>query len=75
MEKSLLEQLMMLPADATAATVQGVAMQVIDEAARQSLLQSDPEDTHIHECTLSNGTFLADMQDGRLLALYKVKNI
>ena len=66
---------MMLPADATAATVQGVAMQVIDEAARQSLLQSDPEDTHIHECTLSNGTFLADMQDGRLLALYKVKNI
>lgn len=75
MEKSLLEQLMMLPADATAATVQGVAMQVIDEAARQSLFQSDPEDTHIHECTLSNGTFLADMQDGRLLALYKVKNI
>lgn len=64
---------MMLPADATTATVQGVAMQVIDETTRQSLLQSDPEDTHIHECTLSNGTFLADMQDGRLLALYKVK--
>lgn len=64
---------MMLPTDATTATVQGVAMQVIDETTRQSLLQSDPEDTHIHECTLSNGTFLADMQDGRLLALYKVK--
>ena len=66
---------MMLPADATTAIIQGVAMQVIDETARQSLLQSDPEDTHIHECTLSNGTFIADMQDGRLLALYKVKNI
>lgn len=73
MEKSLLEQLMSLPADATTATVQGVAMQVIDEATRQSLLQSDPEDTHIHECTLSNGTFIADMQNGRLIALYKVR--
>lgn len=31
MEKSLLEQLMSLPADATTVTVQGVAMQVIDE--------------------------------------------
>lgn len=73
MEKSLLEQLMTLPADATTATVQGVAMQVIDEATRQSLLQSDPEDMHIHECTLSNGTFIADMQNGRLIALYKVR--
>ena len=73
MEKSLLQQLMELPADATAATVQGVTMQLIDETTRQSLLQSDPDDTHIHECTLSNGTFIADMQDGRLLALYKVK--
>ena len=73
MEKSLLEQLMTLPADATTATIQGVAMQVIDETARQSLLQSDPEDTHIHECTLSNGTFIADIQDGHLLALYKVE--
>ncbi|WP_299998476.1 MULTISPECIES: hypothetical protein [Bacteroidales] len=73
MEKSLLQQLLELSADATAATIQGVAMQLIDEATRQSLLQSDPDDTHIHECTLSNGTFIADMQDGRLLALYKVK--
>lgn len=73
MEKSLLEQLITLPADATTATVQGVAMQVIDEAARQSLLQSDPEDTHIHECNLSNGTFIADMQHGRLITLYKVR--
>ena len=72
MEKSLLQQLLELSADATAATIQGVAMQLIDEATRQSLLQSDPDDTHIHECTLSNGTFIADMQDGRLLALYKV---
>lgn len=73
MEKSLLEQLMTLPADAATATVQGVAMQVIDDATRQSLLQSDPEDMHIHECTLSNGTFIADMQNGRLVALYKVR--
>lgn len=73
MEKSLLQQLLELSADATAATIQGVSMQLIDEATRQSLLQSDPDDTHIHECTLSNGTFIADMQDGRLLALYKVK--
>lgn len=73
MEKSLLQQLLELSADATAATIQGVAMQLIDEATQQSLLQSDPDDTHIHECTLSNGTFIADMQDGRLLALYKVK--
>lgn len=64
---------MMLPADAATATVQGVAMQIIDDATRQSLLQSDPEDTHIHECTLSNGTFIADMQNGRLVALYKVR--
>lgn len=71
MEKSLLEQLMILPAEA--ATIQGVTMQLIDETTRQSLLQSDPEDTHIHECTLSNGTFLADMQNGQLIALYKVR--
>ena len=68
-----MQQFLELSADATAATIQGVAMQLIDEATRQSLLQSDPDDTHIHECTLSNGTFIADMQDGRLLALYKVK--
>ncbi|WP_418675975.1 hypothetical protein [Alistipes putredinis] len=73
MGKSLLKQLMTLPADAATATIQGVAMQVIDDATRQSLLQSDPEDTHIHECTLSNGTFIADMQNGRLVALYKVR--
>ncbi len=64
---------MTLPADVTTATIQGVAMQIIDDATRQSLLQSDPEDTHIHECTLSNGTFIADMQNGRLVALYKVR--
>lgn len=68
-----MKQLMTLPADAATATIQGVAMQVIDDATRQSLLQSDPEDTHIHECTLSNGTFIADMQNGRLVALYKVR--
>lgn len=73
MEKSLLEQLMTLPAEAATVTIQGVTMQLIDETTRQSLLQSDPTDTHIHECTLSNGTFIADMQNGRLIALYKVR--
>lgn len=68
-----MQQLLELSADATAATIQGVAMQLIDEATRQSLLQSDPDDTHIHECTLSNGTFITDMQNDRLIALYKVR--
>lgn len=68
-----MQQLLELPADAANATIQGITMQFVDEATRQSLLQSDPDDTHIHECTLANGTFIADMQDGRLLALYKVK--
>lgn len=48
-------------------------MQMIDEQKRQVLLQSDPEDKHIHECFLANGTFLADIQDGNLLSLYKVE--
>lgn len=73
MEKSLLEQLMQLPSNTVTATIQGVALQIIDEATRQSLLQSDPDDRHIHECILSNGTFIADMPDGQLTALYKVK--
>lgn len=64
---------MTLPAEAATVTIQGVTMQLIDETTRQSLLQSDPEDTHIHECILSNGTFIADIQDGHLLALYKVE--
>lgn len=63
---------MQLPADAMTATVRGVEMQLIDNHTRQSLLRSDPDDRHIHECILSNGTFIADMLDGELLALYKV---
>lgn len=73
MEKSLLEQLMQLPPDTTSATIQGVALQIIDEATRQTLLQSDPDDVRFHECILSNGIFIADMPDGTLLALYKVQ--
>lgn len=73
MEKSLLEQLMQLPPDATSATIQGVAMQLINNTTSQSLLQSDPEDIRFHECSLSNGTFIADMPDGKLNALYKVQ--
>lgn len=73
MEKSLLEQLMQLPPDTISVTIQGVAMQLIDNATRQSLLQSDPDDVRFHECVLSNGTFIADMPSGKLLALYKVQ--
>lgn len=64
---------MQLPSDTVTATIQGVALQIIDEATRQSLLQSDPDDRHIHECILSNGTFIADMPNGQLTSLYKVK--
>lgn len=64
---------MQLPPDTTSATIQGVALQIIDEATRQSLLQSDPEDIRLHECILSNGTFIAYMPDGKLIALYKVQ--
>lgn len=64
---------MQLPPDTVTATIQGVALQIIDEATHQSLLQSDPDDRHIHECILSNGTFIADMPNEQLTALYKVK--
>lgn len=64
---------MQLPPDTATATIQGVALQIIDEATRQSLLQSDPDDVRFHECILSNGTFLANMPDGQLTALYKVE--
>jgi len=64
---------MQLSPDTTSATIQGVALQIIDEKARQSLLQSDPDDIRLHECILSNGTFVADMPDGKLIALYKVQ--
>lgn len=64
---------MQLPPDATGVMIQGVALQLIDNATRQSLLQSDPDDVRFHECILSNGIFIADMTDGQLLALYKVQ--
>lgn len=64
---------MQLPPDTTSAIIQGVALQLIDEATRQTLLQSDPDDVRFHECILSNGTFIADMPDGKLIALYKVQ--
>lgn len=73
MTKTLMEELMQLPAGATAVTIQGIEMQLIDNDTRQTLLQSDPDDEHLHECILSNGTFIADMQNGQLFALYKVK--
>lgn len=73
MKESLLNQLMKIPREATSASIRGIQMQMIDEQKRQVLLQSDPEDKHIHEYFLANGTFLADIQDGNLLSLYKVE--
>ena len=43
MKESLLEELQKIPADATSATVQGIAMQVIDEERAQAMLASDPD--------------------------------
>lgn len=71
--KSLLDQLLELPKDATKAEIQGIEMQFINEEQRASLLQTDPQDTSIHECSLVNGTFIFIMRDGTLVSLYKVK--
>ena len=49
---------MKIPKDATLITIQGVEMQVIDKDEAVRLLDSDPNDSNIHECTLSNGHFL-----------------
>lgn len=63
---------MRIPKEATTATVKGIEMQMIDNNKRLALLKSDPEDSHIHQCALANGIFLADIQNGQLLSLYKI---
>ena len=52
MKSTLLNELMKIPKDATLITVQGVEMQVIDKDEAVRLLDSDPNDSNIHECTL-----------------------
>ena len=74
MKGTLLEELMKIPSDAVAATVQGIEMQIIDESRARSMLDADPEDDAIHECILSNGRFLFETEGYELKALFKVRN-
>ena len=72
MKSTLLNELMKIPKDATLITVQGVEMQVIDKDEAVRLLDSDPNDSKIHECTLSSGHFLFQTENKILVSLYKV---
>lgn len=51
-DMNLMDELLKIPADATAATVQGIEMLLIDENKAGALLESDPNDNTIHECLL-----------------------
>lgn len=72
METTILNELLKIPADATDAEVMGVAMQTIDPVQAQKMLDTDPEDKHVHECVLANGRFLFVCENGILRSLYKV---
>ena len=69
-DMNLMDELLKIPADATAATVQGIEMLLIDENKAGALLESDPNDNTIHECLLSNGRFLFQSDNTNLVALY-----
>ena len=71
-DMNLMDELLKIPADATAATVQGIEMLLIDENKAGALLESDTNDNTIHECLLSNGRFLFQSDNANLVALYKV---
>lgn len=71
-DMNLMDELLKIPADATAATVQGIEMLLIDENKAGALLESDSNDNTIHECLLSNGRFLFQSDNANLVALYKV---
>ena len=68
----ILDELLVIPADATNATVQGVEMKVISNERAEMLLNNDAEDEKTHECILKNGRFLSESENGKLKALYKV---
>ena len=72
MKSTLLNELMKIPQDATYVTVLGVEMQVIDRDEAVRLLNFDPTDSNIHECTLSSGHFLFQTENKILVSLYKV---
>ena len=71
-DMNLMDELLKIPADATAATVQGIEMLLIDENKAGALLESDPNDNTIHEFILSTGRFLFQSDNTNLVALYKV---
>ena len=71
-DMNLMDELLKIPADATAATVQGIEMLLIDENKAGALLESDPNDITIHVSLLSNGRFLFQSDNANLVALYKV---
>lgn len=72
MKTTILDELLKISADATSAVVMGVTMKVINPAQAQTMLDTDPEDKHIHECILANGRFLFICENGNLRSLYKV---
>ena len=71
-DMNLMDELLKIPADATAATVQGIEMLLNDENKAGALLESDPNDNTIHEWLTSNGRFLFQSDNTNLVALYKV---
>lgn len=54
------------------ATIQGIELQLINSAAKDKLLQSDPKGIYYHECILTNGTFVFTKENGNLHSLYRV---
>lgn len=72
-DKTILELLMEISEKCTKTTVLGVEMQIIDSITAEKLLGTDPNDNHIHECTLANGTFLFTMQNNKLHTLFKIQ--
>ena len=65
---------MVIPADATTATIQGVEMQIISTEQADKMLEADKNDEKTHECILKNGRFLFESKNGELKALYKVQD-
>ena len=72
METRLIDELMVIPADATTATIQGVEMQIISTEQADKMLEADKNDEKTHECILKNGRFLFESENGELKSLYKV---
>lgn len=71
MEIRLIDELMAIPLDATAATVLGIEMKLISNEQAESLLSNEDK---YHECILQNGRFVFESNDGNLITLYKVLN-